>query len=77
MNKVLIDNKIIFYFSHYCYKFKKLEYQEEIKKKFIKIKEQEQMVMADDDEEIFNEKISLQNDEHDNNIDLDGINQAR
>ena len=30
--------------------------------------------MVGDDEEIFNEKISLQNDEHDNNIDLDGIN---
>ena len=32
------------------------------------------MVMVGDDEEIFNEKISLQNDEHDNNSDLDGIN---
>ena len=30
--------------------------------------------MVDDDDEIFNEKVSLQNDKYDNNIDLDGIN---
>ena len=36
MNKVLIDNIIIFYFSHYCYKFKKPKCQEEIKKKLLK-----------------------------------------
>ena len=39
MNKILIDNIIIFYFCHYCYKSKKLECQEEtFLKKFIKLK---------------------------------------
>ena len=31
------------------------------------------MLMTNDDEENFNEEISLQNDKHDNNIDLDGV----
>ena len=31
-------------------------------------------MVDDDDDEIFNEKVSLQNDKYDNNIDLDGIN---
>ena len=29
MNKILIENIIIIYFFHYCYKSKKLECQEE------------------------------------------------
>ena len=58
MNKVLADNIIFFFFCHYCYKLKKLECQEEIfKKKIIKKKK---MVNVDDDEENFNEEISLQ-----------------
>ena len=43
----------------------------------IKIKEQEEMVKIDDDESNLNKEINLQNDEHDNNIDLDGVDQAR
>ena len=66
MNKILIGNIIIFYFSHYCYKSKKLECQEEIFFLIIKKKEQEQIVNVNDDEENFNEEISLQNDKHDN-----------
>ena len=39
MNKILIDNIIIFYFCHYCYKSNKLKCPEEIfLKKNIKIK---------------------------------------
>ena len=40
--------------------------------KFIKIKEEEEIVNVDD-----NEEISLQNDEHDDNIDLDIVDKAR
>ena len=32
------------------------------------------MLMTNDDEENFNEEISLQNDKHDDSIDLDGVN---
>ena len=39
-------------------------------KKIIKIKEQEAILNIDDEEENFNEQISLQNDKHDDNIDL-------
>ena len=49
MNKVLSDNIIIFYFCHYCSKSKKLGCQEEIL--IIKIKEQEEKVNVEDDEE--------------------------
>ena len=38
MNKILTDNIVIFNFFHYCYKSKKLECQEDLKKKIIKIK---------------------------------------
>ena len=38
--------------------------------KIIKIKEQEAILNIDDEEENFNEQISLQNDKHDDNIDL-------
>ena len=41
-----------------------------------KIKEQEDIIQVDDNEENFNEEISLQNDEHDDNIGLDGVDQA-
>ena len=44
MNNVLTDNIIIFYFCIYCYKFKKLECQDELFNIYIyiyiKIKEQ-------------------------------------
>ena len=36
------------------------------------MKEQEEIVNVDDKEN-FNEKINLQNDEHDNNTNLDGV----
>ena len=45
--------------------------------KFIKIKEQEEIVDVDDNEEYFNEEISLQNDEYDDNIDFDIVDKAR
>ena len=41
------------------------------------MKEQEEIVNVDDDKENFNEKINLQNDEHDNNTNLDGVDQTR
>ena len=50
-------------------KGKKLDCQEEFYFLIIKIKEQEEKVNVEDDEE-----ISLQNDEHDDSIDLDGVN---
>ena len=53
MNNVLTINIIIFF--HYYYKSKRLECQEEILKKIIKIKEQEEIVNVDDDKENFNE----------------------
>ena len=73
MNMVLTDNIIIFYFCHYCYKSKKLECQDELFKIYIKIKEQQEIVNVDDDEENSNEEISLQNDEYDDNIDLERV----
>ena len=66
MNKILTNNTNFFFFGHY-YKSKKLECPE---KYFKKIKEKEQMIRQhDDDKENFN-------DEHDNNIDLDRVDQA-
>ena len=38
MNNVLNDNLIHFYFVNYCYKYKKLDCQEEIQRKIIRIK---------------------------------------
>ena len=46
-------------------------------KKILKKKKKKQIVNVDDDEENFVEEISLQNDEHDNNINLDGDDQTR
>ena len=40
---------------------------------YIIIKEQEEIVNVDDDESNLNKEINLQNDEHDDNIDLDGV----
>ena len=42
-------------------------------KKIIKIKQQEEIVNVDYKEENVNEKIILQDDEHDDNIGLDGV----
>ena len=39
----------------------------------LKWKEQEEIVNINDDEENFNEEISLQNDKHDDSIDLDQV----
>ena len=36
-----------------------------------------EIVIIDDDEENVNEEIILQNDKHDNNIDLNEVNQTR
>ena len=59
------------------FKEQELKCQEEIFfKKIIKIKEQEDIIQVDDNEENFNEEISLQNDEHNDNISLDGVDQA-
>ena len=43
----------------------------------IKTKENEKIVNVDDKEENVNEEITLQNDEHDDNIELDGIDWER
>ena len=43
----------------------------------IKTKENEKIVNVDDKEENVNEEIILQNDEHDDNIELDGIDWER
>ena len=48
-----------------------------ILKKNLKIKEQEEIMNVDEDDENFNGKINLQNDERDDNIDLDGVYWAR
>ena len=40
------------------------------------MKEQEEIVNVDDKEN-FNEKINLQSDVHDNNTNLDGVDQTR
>ena len=42
-------------------------------KKLLKSKEQGEIVNVNDDEENFNEEISLQNDKHDDNIDFDVV----
>ena len=41
------------------------------------MKEQEEIVNVDDDKENFNEKINLHSDVHDNNTNLDGVDQTR
>ena len=43
----------------------------------IKIKEQEEIINVDDEEENVNEEIVLQNDKQGDCIDLDGVNQVR
>ena len=59
MNKVLDDNTIIFYFCYHSYNSKKLECQEEIKKKVIKLNEQEEIVNVNNDKANVNEEINF------------------
>ena len=40
-------------------------------------KEEEEIANIDDDKENFNEKINLQNDEHEDNTNLNGIDHTR
>ena len=75
MNKVWIDN-IITYIFIYIIVISLRSYNSKNKylQKNIKVTEQEEIVNVDDGKENFNEEINLQNDEHDNNINLDGVN---
>ena len=41
--------------------------------KLLKKKKEEEIVNVNDDEEKFNEEINLQNDKHDDSIDLDRV----
>ena len=47
------------------------------KEKIIRIKGKKKKIVHDDAEENVNEKIYLQDDKHDENIDLEGVDQAR
>ena len=71
MNKILIEN--IYIFFHYSYKSKKLKCQEEHFFLIIKIKRTRRDSNVNDDEENFNKEINLQNDKHDDSIDLDEV----
>ena len=73
MNKILIENIIFYFFFHYCYKSKKLECQEDFFFLIIKIKRTRRDSNVNDDEENFNKEINLQNDKHDDSIDLDEV----
>ena len=69
INNVLNENIIIFYFFYYYFESKKLECQEKI----IRIKKPKKKVNVHKNKENVYEKIILQDVEHDDNIDLDGV----
>ena len=71
MNKVLIDNIINLFFIIVI----SLRSQN-AKKKYLN-KRTRRDSKCYDDKENFNKEINLQDDEHDDNIDLDGIDWAR
>ena len=69
INNVIKWKYNYFLFCYYYYDSKKLECQEKI----IWIKKKTKIVKADNNEENVYEKIILQDADHDDNINLDGV----
>ena len=74
INNVIKWKYNYFLFCYYYYESKKLECQEKNKEKIIRIKKKKtKIVNVDNNEENVYAKIILQDAEHDDNIDLDGV----
>ena len=77
INNVLNENIIIFYFVIIILSLKSQNTKKKYKEKIIRIKKQKKRVNVDNNKENVHEKIILQDVEHDDNIDLDGVDQPR
>ena len=79
INNVLNENIIIFNFVIIILSLKSQNFKKKYKEKIIRIKKpkKKERVNVDNNKENVYEKIILQNAEHDDNIDLDGVDQPR
>ena len=77
INNVLNENIIIFYFVIIILSLKSQNAKKKYKEKIIRIKKPKKIVNVDNNKENVYEKIILQDAEHDDNIDLDGVDQPR
>ena len=78
INNVLNENIIIFYFVIIIIlSLKSQNAKKKYKEKIIRIKKPKKKVNADNNKENVYEKIILQDAEHDDNIDLDEVDQPR
>ena len=79
INNVLNENIIIFYFVVIILSLKSQNAKKKYKEKIIRIKNQKKKkkVNVDNNKKNVYEKIILQDTEHDDNIDLDGVVQSR
>ena len=78
INNVLNENIIIFYFVIIILSLKSQNAKKKYKEKIIRIKKpKKKRVNVDNNKENVYEKIILQDTEHNDNIDLDGVEQPR
>ena len=77
INNVLNENIIIFCFVIIILSLKGQNAKKKYKEKIIRIKKPKKKVNADNNKENVYEKIILQDAEHDDNIDLDEVDQPR
>ena len=78
INNVLNENIIIFYFVIIILSLKSQNAKKKYKEKIIRIKKpKKKKVNADNNKENVYEKIILQDAEHDDNIDLEGVDKPR
>ena len=78
INNVLNENIIIFCFVIIILSPKSQNAKKKYKEKIIRIKKpKKEKLNVDNNEENVYEKIILQDDKHDDNIDLDGVDQPR
>ena len=78
INNVLYENIIIFCFVIIILSPKCQNAKKKYKEKIIRIKKpKKEKLNVDNNEENVYEKIILQDDKHDDNIDLDGVDQPR
>ena len=76
MHNVLNENIIIFYFVIIILNLKSQNAKKKYKEKIIRIKKQKRVNVDNNKENVY-EKIILQDAEHDDNIDLDEVDQPR
>ena len=76
INNVLNENIILFYFV-IIMSIKNQNAQKKYKEKIIRIKKPKKRVNVNNNKENVYEKVILQNAEHGDNIDLDGVDQPR